>query len=243
MRKLILALMALPAVPAHAVPAAADAPVIAAPSVSVDPARLAIAIRIAEQVMPDGTFQVVMDTVMGSMSKSMVDGMMNMPIQSIAKLVETDPAKIKALGPAKMRDIIAIVDPVFDQRMEITMKVMGKRMGQLMTEMEPTFRLGLAEAYAARFDEVQLGQIHSFFNSPTGSKFAAQLMTTQTDPAFVGKMQHIMPKMMDRMPAMMKEVAEATASLPKAKTDKDLTPADKARIAMLLGVDPAKVTP
>ena len=206
-----------------------------------DAARLAVAKSLAARMMPDGTFELLMRSSMDGVMRSLSNSMLDMPLRSIAKMVGEDPARIKALSPGTMRDLMAVFDPAFEQRMQIMSKVVGTELGRFMTTLEPSFRDGLAEAYAERFDLKQLNEIKAFFATPTGSAFASQLMTTQTDPAFMRRMQDVMPKMMQIMPGIMQQVAAATASLPKAKKAEDLTAADKAKIAQLMGIDPAKV--
>jgi len=104
-------------------------------------------------------------------------------------------------------------------------------------------RDGLAEAYAARFSAAELRDIAGFFKTPAGAKFAGQIMTTQTDPAFLNRMQALVPRMMQGMPAVMRKVEAATAALPKPKRPQDLTAAEKAELEKILGTDPAKVKP
>ena len=226
--------------------AAVDPNIVVVPQVAVrvsapDPARIAIARNVAGRMLPDGTFEKLMSSMLGGLMKRITDGMMDMPLKSIVGMGGVDAAKMKDLGPGTMRQITAILDSAFDQRMEIMTGVMGPEMGKLMTTMEPSFREGLAEAYANRFSEDELKKIDVFFREPAGEKFAQQLMTIQSDPAFLNKMQDLMPRLMQGMPAIMKKVEEATATLPKPRKPQDLNPAEKAELNKLLGISPAKV--
>jgi hypothetical protein len=47
-----------------------------------------------------------------------------------------------------------------------------------------------------------------------------------------------MPKIMEAMPTLIAKSVKAMDALPKAKTYKDLTREERARLAALLGVDP-----
>ncbi|MES2495426.1 MAG: DUF2059 domain-containing protein [Pseudomonadota bacterium] len=215
-----------------ATPATAQAP---------DPARLPVAASIASQMLPDGTFQKMMSNMLDGVMNSVMDGMAALPLQSVAKMAGEKPEKVKALGPATLRDLMQIVDPAYQQRFQIMSKVMGVEMGRVMTKMEPTFREAMAEVYAARFDEKQLREIDIFFRTPTGRMFAEQSMMMQSDPVFLNRMKVMVPEIMEAMPEIMKRVAEATADLPKPRNAEDLTSEEKKRIAELLGTVPEKV--
>jgi hypothetical protein len=217
-----------------AAPAMAEAPV-------PDAGRLTVAKSIAARMLPDGTFEKVMGSMMDGVMNSVMDGMMDVPISSIAKWANQPPEKIKALGPATFRDMMAIIDPAYRDRFQITAHVMGAEMGRMMTKMEPTFREAMVEVYAARFDEKQLREIDAFFQTPTGRIFAEQSMTMQTDPAFMNRMKAIVPEMMQAMPAIMEKVAAATAGLPKPRNAQDLSADEKKRIVDLLGAPPQEV--
>jgi hypothetical protein len=241
---LALSLLAFPLAPAFAVRTDAPRPapvVTVVPSKPVDPARLAIATRIAAQMLPEGTFAKLMGGMMDGMMNSVMAGVSDIPIRSIAKMAGEDPEKVKALGDARLRDIMLILDPAYQERFQIMARVMGTEMGQAMTRMEPMFRHAMAEVYATRFDNKQLGELEIFFRTPTGASFAQQSMTMQTDPIFMARMQSIVPQIMEAMPAIMKKVEQATASLPKPRKPEELTASDKQRIAELMGTDPMKI--
>jgi len=216
------------------------APVMAQAPAS-DSSRVTTAQSIAARMLPDGTFEKLMAGMMGGMMDTAMDGMMDMPIRSIAKIANEKPERIKALGPATLRDLMMVVDPAYRERAQIAGRVMGAEMGHLMTTMEPSFREAMAEVYAARFDEKQLREIDAFFQTPTGRIFAEQSMTMQMDPAFQGRMKALVPQIMQAMPAIMEKVAAATADLPKPRTLTDLSAEEKKRVDDLLGVSPEKV--
>lgn len=213
---------------------------VAAPA---DPAKLAVARDIARRLLPEGTFERMMSSVMNGTMKSITDGMMSMPLKSLAGMGGVDAAKLKDLGPGSMKQMMAILDPAFDRRMALTTQVMGVEMGRFMSTMEPEMREGLAETYANRFSPAQLADVDAFFKTPSGSAFAAQMMTAQTDPAFMARMQQMIPKLMQAMPGIMGKVQAATADLPKARKFDELSPAEKADLSKLMGIDPAKVKP
>ncbi len=219
---------------AFAAPALAEAP-------AVDQARLKVAASVAGRLLPDGTYQKLMGGSMNQMMQSMMGEGMNIPIRSLAQIGGLSDAQVKALGPGTIKEVSEILDPAFDQRMRVTMQVMMSSMGRFFTQFEPSLREGLAEALAVKFSEAQLKEIDGFYASPTGTAFAAQYMTIMAEPAVMSRIQAMMPKMMDAMPAIFEEAGKATAQLPKARKFQDLSDAEKERVAKLMGIDPAKV--
>lgn len=232
-RSLLLAAL-LVAIPAVA-PAAAEVPSVA-PQVTNE--RLAIATRIAARVLPEGSMRKIMAGTLNGVTNSVVNRMMDMPIKDLAGISGVDPEKLKTLGPGTAKDIMKIMDPAFETRMQITMKVMTSQLTELMVTFEPSMRDGMAEAYARRFSVDQLNDLERFFNSPTGSLYAQQVMEMGSDPAIMGRMQTFIPKMTQAMPAMMREVAAQTASLPKPRKAGDLTAAEKQKLAEMFGSNP-----
>ncbi len=228
--------LATPAM-AQSVPAAPPA---AAP---VDSAKLQTATRIAGKLLPDGTYRKMMSGTLDKVLAGMTDQITDVPVRSLAEMGGLAPEKVKALGPATLRQMMAILDPAFDQRMKLTMNVIMGDMVDLMTTMEPSVRQGMAEAYASRFSTTQLAEIERFFATPTGSAYAEQSMLIFTDPALVSRMQAMIPQMMQAMPAIMKKVSEATAALPKPKKPHDLTQAELKELAEMLGVNEGDLKP
>ncbi len=104
-------------------------------------------------------------------------------------------------------------------------------------------REGMAEAFAGRYNATELDDIAAFLRTPAGSKFGSGFMELAVDPHYLGRMQSMMPKLIEAMPTIMKEPTAALAKLPKPKAYKDLSEADRTRLAELLGVDPKKMKP
>jgi hypothetical protein len=65
-------------------------------------------------------------------------------------------------------------------------------------------------------------------------------MLIQTDPEVIGQMTSALPRamrtMMSQMPAIARRVDAATAGLPKPRKWADLSPAERTKLAQLLGV-------
>lgn len=239
-RMMITAAALMSAAPAMA--QTALVPVAAPAAKPADPARLQIATRVAAELLPAGTYKSIMKSSMDQMANGMMDKMLDMPVRSFATIGGLSEKQAAKLGPATLRQIMAIADPAFDQRMKLTMQTMGGLMGDLMDDMEPEIRTGLGEALASRFSVGELTSLDQFFTTPVGASYARQSMAIYADPAIMQRMQGMMPRMLEKMPDWIKKMQAATAGLPKPKRPEDLTPAERGKIKALIEADPAATT-
>ena len=202
---------------------------------------LPLASEIAAKLFPNGTYRKMLGPAMSQMMSRMTENMGAMPIGpflTAAGLKDMDATK---LDKATVGEIMAIVDPAYKQRMRGMMDGMFAAMIPMFENLEPDLRDGLAASLQSRFTPVQLGDLSRFFTTPTGSAFASQQMLLFMDPAVMDKMQAAAPKILAEMPALIAQATKATESLPKPKTFKDLTPAERTKLANLLGVAPDKL--
>ncbi|CAM3135485.1 hypothetical protein SPAN111604_05610 [Sphingomonas antarctica] len=213
--------------------AQSNAPVMAPVETVASP----VAVGIAAKLLPNGTYRQMLGGTLKQMIGSMTDGVGNMPIGPILKAAGLDPAIATKINKATLGEIMTIMDPNYAERMRRMTGAMFDAMIPVMETMEPDIRAGLAVSLQNRFSQAQLAELSGFFSTPTGSLYASQQMTLYTDPAVMSRMQAMMPKLMAAMPDIMAQAVKATADLPPAKTAKDLTPADRTRLAELLGVD------
>ena len=240
MRALVLPLLAI------AVPATAQTPPPppAAPSLPpVDPALLAKARPIAATIIPDGVMARMMGPMMQKMLAPMLDGMTKMPVRDLMKAGGMAPEEADRLNPATIEQIMTIVDPAYRQRMQILIGGMMPALGRFMGRYEPDMREGMAEAFASRYSSTELDQIGAFMRTPAGARFGGGFMELATDPHYLGKVQSMMPALMQAMPDIMKGSQAQLAKLPKPRSYKDLTPAERERLETLLGADRKKVAP
>ena len=238
MRQLLLAL-AIPFLALTGQPAVAQDAVSSTAPAPVDAARLAAARIAVGHVFPAGTYARLMNGNMTVMLDSMVKTSGSIPLREAAALAGESPAELNKLGKTTISDIMTILDPAYDQRMGIVMHTTMAEMTRIMTELEPGIREGMAEAYARRFTAAQLADINRFFDSPTGQAYAANVMTIQADPAVLSRMQAIVPVVMQRLPSVMEQASQATAKLPPPRKFNDLSPAERTKLASLLGVPQA----
>lgn len=232
---LLIALAASVATPLHAqsIPAAD----IAATTVTTAPPT---AIAIAAKLFPDGTYRKMLGDSLSKMMSGMIDQMGDVPLGDLMKSYGFEPDSAPKLDKATLNKVMAILDPVFKERIRLTMDGMFKNMIPLFEQMEPELRAGLAESLGNRFSTTELGELKTFFDTPTGNSFASQQMLLLMDPAVMGRMQAQMPKIMQAMPALVGDAMKATAALPKARKYADLTTSERDELAALLGIDPKK---
>jgi hypothetical protein len=180
---------------------------------SIDPARLAIAQKTVGKLIPAGTYKRMMKDMMDGMSNGLIQQMMGMDASAMASAMGAkegaDAAKGKTFG-----ELAAEKDPHFQERMDITMKVMFTEMGSIMNDMEPIVRDALSKIYARKYSVKELSDMNAFFATSSGAAFAGNFMATFTDKEMIDASFGMMPKMMDAMPGIMKKVEAATAHLP-----------------------------
>jgi hypothetical protein len=198
-----------------ALPMAAHAEDAKAPvaATSIDPARLAIAQKTVGKLIPAGTYKRMMKDMMDGMANGLIQQMMGMDASAMASAMGAkegaDGVKGKTVG-----ELAAAKDPHFQERMDITMKVMFTEMGSIMNDMEPIVRDALSKIYARKYSVKELTDMNAFFATSSGAAFAGNFMATFTDKEMIDASFGMMPKMMDAMPGIMKKVEAATAHLP-----------------------------
>lgn len=211
-------------------------PALALAQDAADPARLAAARTTVDFIFPNGTYARVMDKTMDSIMGSMLQSTQQIPLRDLAAMSGKSDEELAALGNGTLKEVMAILDPAFEQRMSLAMRAMMGEMAKLMTQTEPAVRDGLASAYAKRYNATQLAELNTFFATPTGRAYAADSMVIFMDPDVMKKMQEFVPTMMKAMPAIVEKAKAATASLPEPRKPQDLSPPERTRLAKLLGI-------
>jgi hypothetical protein len=230
-RLALAAALAIAPLPAFAQTVTAEA------RAAIDPARLEIARQVVARVFPVGTYRKMMGASMDKLMGSIMDGTMSMPIGQIAAMGGLETDAVAKLDQISIGEIMAVFDPHYRERTELGMRAMMASMGGLMESFEPRVQVGMARAYARKFSATQLAELDRFFATPTGSFYASESMTLAMDPEIMAEMQAMMPEMMAKMPDFMKAMTEATKDLPPARKPSEMTAADRAKLAKLLGID------
>lgn len=199
-------------------------------------ARLPQAEAVVSQLFPPGTYRKMMDQMMGPMMDGMMSQIGQLPLADIARISGLDEASLAGIGDAKLGEIAAILDPAFEERNRITGQVSVGMVSRLMDRIEPSYRAGLARAFATRFSNAELAELQQFFATPVGARYAGESMLIYADPQVMAAMNEMMPAMFEMMPGMIEEMQAKTAHLPPARTPSDLDDGELTRLARLLGV-------
>ena len=209
----------------------------AEPLTAEQEARLPAATAIVATMMPEGFYGELMRDMMEKTMRPMM-AMFSEPDFILASRLTLDEAAIAELGDAEKKELLTMLDPAWDQRADTMVNAMVANMGGAYAAVEPPVRAGLAKAYAVRFDEAQLADISSFFATPTGGEFARQSMALFADPQVMGATMEAMPEMIGSFTEMETSMEAALESLPAERDYADLSAAQRARMADLLGVEP-----
>lgn len=233
MTKAFLAAAALIAATPCSAQGTPTAETVAAPA---DPARLAEARLVVAKLLPPGVYRTVMASTMTPVIDNLGDTLKAMPLRQLAEMGGLDAKQAAELDKVNVEQVIAIYDPHWRERTQVTMRAMFDAMGGFFTTVEPELRDAYARAFANRFSLAELRDLSAFYATPTGAKFATQYLTIATDPAIAGEMRAMMPKLIQQLPTFVAAAQKAITSLPAPRKLKDLTPVERARLAKALGV-------
>ena len=209
----------------------------AEPLTAEQEARLPAATAIVATMMPEGFYGEIMRDMMEKTMRPMM-AMFSEPDFLLASRLTLDEAALAELSDAEKQELLTMLDPAWDQRADTMVDALISNMGGAFAAVEPPVRAGLAKAYAVRFDEAQLADISTFFATPTGGEFARQSMALFADPQVMGATMEAMPEMIGSFTEMETAMEAALESLPAERDYADLSMAQRARMADLLGVEP-----
>jgi hypothetical protein len=153
----------------------------------VDPARLEAARSAVAHIFPSGTYARVMERSFDASLSMATDSFNMMPLRELAVVAGKPVEDLERLDETSLKDVLAIFDPAYDQRIKLVVDVMSDEMAGLMTQFEPSFQDGLAHASAGRFTVDQLAKLDGFFVTPTGKAYAAESMIIMTNPEVMEK--------------------------------------------------------
>lgn len=199
-------------------------------------ARLPQAEAVVARIFPPGTYARMMDETMEPMMEAIMGSMQRVPLAQLAAIGGLDESDVAEMGDARLGEVLAILDPAHEQRNAIFAQVTSEMVGALMQRIEPSYRAGLARAYAVRFERSDLVELDRFFQTPTGGRYAAESMLIFADPQVMSAMNEVMPAVLEMMPAMIENLQERSAQLPEPRRLFDLTDDEIERLSRLLGV-------
>ena len=170
------------------IPALAETPpppdaAVAAP----DPARLAEAHKLIDQVSPP------------EKRDAMIEGIIRPMVANMRRSFDESPefAKIFAEKPALRTKMTSFLDGEIDRSLRIARESM------------PAMFDAMAVAYARRFSLEQLADVERFYASPTGRVFAEQAPTILADPAVQAAQRAMMARSLEGLQSRVKAMAEA----------------------------------
>ena len=203
----------------------------------IDPARLTLAQQTTAALIPAGSIEKMVDNLYGKMFKTIMGefGGQSDLLLSIKTGVETD--QIAKLDEATKGKVADMFDPHRKERDEQINRVIKPLISEVLADMEPPMREGLAKAYARKFTGAQLTDLNSFLATPTGNLYASEWMALQADPevmvAVIKAVPPLVTKFIDRAPAIEKDLKE----LPKEKQLSDFDDKQLGKLAKLMKVD------
>jgi hypothetical protein len=206
------------------------------PLTAEEEARLPQAEALVGTMMPEGFYGTMMSDMMDKIMRPMMS-MFTQPKFVLAGRLEIDEERIDALDEEQRAELASLLDPGYAERADAIIAVMTDKMGGAFSVMEKPMRKGLSKAYAVRFDENQLADIAAFFATPTGETYAREQIALFADPQVMQSSMQALPAIMGSFGDMETAMTEAMATLPAERSYADLTEAQRARMAELLGVD------
>ncbi len=205
---------------------------------SVDHDRLDLARQVVSKLLPPGQYRTLMTALMADTTAGLVKQMKAPAMaQSLAAIGMVEGADLKQEDVDKA---VAILDPSYDQRIEMSTKVVNDSVQDVVARMEPQMREALALSYANNFDASQLGDILKFFDTPTGAAYASRVMLMTTDPAVKGLAAQMTPAIMHAMPDIMDKAQREIAALPQPRDPATLSESERKKVAHLLRTDIAR---
>ena len=203
----------------------------------IDPARLTLAERTTAALIPNGSIEKMVDNLYGKMFKTIMGefGGQSDLMLSIQTGVESE--QIAKLDEATKGKVADMFDPHRKEREDQITKVIKPLISEVLGDMEPPMRSGLAKAYARKFTGAQLTDINGFLATPTGNIYASEWMALQADPevmlAVLKAVPPLVTKFIDRAPELEKDFKE----LPKEKQLADFDDKELGKLAKLMKVD------
>lgn len=186
-----------------------------AEATAIAPARLEAAQNAVDYLFPLGTYERMMKGTMDQMMDQMMKSMGDMRMGDLAGAGGVARGDMPdGMGEKTLAEMATEMDPHYEERTQISTKIIMDEMVDLMITMEPAVRAALTNIYARKFTVAQLTEMNDFFATDTGSAFARDYMMVFVDPEMMQSMMSMVPELMQAMPDIMKKVEEATAHLP-----------------------------
>jgi len=198
--------------------------------------RLPAAMSVVTKLFPKGTYARMMDETVAPMMEAMLGDMGGNPALRVAQLTGLDPFDLTDLDEDRLTKAMGLLDPAASERGSEMAETMLTLIGDVMLDIEPAYRAGLARAYAVRFTNAELMDLDAYFETEVGKKYAAESFLVFADPQVISSMNEVMPAMMERMPEIMTVSAAIEENYAAARGYSSLSDAEQAQLAQFLGV-------
>lgn len=199
-------------------------------------ARVPAAQSVVLKLFPQGTYARMMDETMAPMMDAMMGNIAGSPAILLMELTGVSPSALSGVDEAALKEALDLLDPNAAARNAEMADMTMSLISDVVVKIEPSYRAGLARAYAVRFSNAELADLDTYFATPVGQKYARESFLIFADPQVMSTMNEMMPSVMEAMPGMMGNVGDIVAKYPKGRTFSALSPQEQDRLAALLGV-------
>lgn len=197
--------------------------------------RVPMAQSVVLKLFPEGTYARMMNETMAPIMDGIMGNVAGAPAIMLIELTGLPPSKLNTVDEADLNAAVALLDPSAKERNARIGQMTMRLISDMVVEIEPSYRAGLARAYAVRFTAEELADLDAYFATPVGSKYAAESFLIYADPQVMSAMNEMMPAMMEALPSMMGEIMEIAETYPKARTYSELSADEQAKLASFLG--------
>lgn len=204
----------------------------------IDPAQLALGQAAAAKLLPEGAYGKMMNQLLKNFLKPMLALEPGMSGTKIVSKTGIDHDFADALTEDQRNAVADIFDPDRQARSEGLLALLGPIMLEASKALEPPMREGIARAYARKFSAAQLGEINSFFATPSGAAFAAESFAIQADPEVLSATMQAMPIMLTKIMDSASGLEAKMKTLPQERELSELSAADLDKLAKLLSTTP-----
>ncbi|MEE4288711.1 MAG: DUF2059 domain-containing protein, partial [Erythrobacter sp.] len=177
-------------------------------------ARLPAAQSVVLKLFPEGTYAKMMDETMRPMMDAIMGNVAGSPALMVMELTGLAPSELEAAGEEQIAEALTVLDPNARARMAEISDMTLTIVSDVVVRIEPSYRSGLARAYAVRFTADELADLDAYFSTPVGRKYAAESFLIFADPQVMSAMNEMMPAVMEAMPGMMGRIGEIAETFP-----------------------------
>lgn len=199
-------------------------------------ARVPAAQSVVLKLFPEGTYSKMMDETMAPMMDAMMGNLAGSPAILLNELTGMSPSALTSVDEGNLTQALTLLDPNAGARNAEMADMMTTLISNVVKSIEPSYRAGLARAYAVRFTAEELADLDAYFATTVGKKYASESFLIFADPQVMASMNETVPAVMQAMPQVMGNMEELSNKYPKGRTFSSLNPEEQDKLAALLGV-------